>query len=65
MPAEFESCAHAGGRVRRKSTSQGYINLCFDKQGKSHAGEYHKSSSSTSSTSKGSSSRKRPRYYKT
>ena len=42
MPADFEACVKAGGRVRRKTLSDGrYINICWDKAGKSHAGEVH------------------------
>ena len=41
MPADFERCIKEGGRVRRKTLSDGrYINICF-KDGKSYAGEVH------------------------
>ena len=41
MPKAFENCIKKGGRVRRKSLSDGrYINLCFI-DGKSYAGEVH------------------------
>jgi len=39
MPAAFEACVKNGGRVRRKSLSDGrYINICY-LNGKSYAGE--------------------------
>lgn len=42
MPESFDNCVKGGGRVRRKTLSDGrYINICFDKAGKSHAGEVH------------------------
>lgn len=42
MPESFNKCVDAGGRVRRKTLSDGrYINICWDKSGKSHAGEVH------------------------
>lgn len=41
MPAAFDKCVKAGGRVRTKRLSKGrYIKLCF-KDGKSYAGETH------------------------
>ena len=40
MPKEFEDCIKKGGKVKRKSLKGGkYINICYDKNGKSHAGE--------------------------
>ena len=43
MPKEFESCVKRGGRVRRKTLSDGrYINICYI-DGKSYAGETHES----------------------
>jgi len=40
MPADFERCRKEGGRIRTKSLSDGrYIHICYDKAGKSHAGE--------------------------
>jgi len=40
-PQAFEACQKAGGKVRRKSLSDGrYINICY-KDGKSYAGEVH------------------------
>ena len=42
MPADFEKCVKEGGRVRTKTLSDGrYIRICYDKSGKSHAGEVH------------------------
>lgn len=39
MPAGFEKCVSAGGRVRTKKISGGgYMHICF-KNGKSYAGE--------------------------
>lgn len=41
MPADFERCIKGGGRVRRKTLSDGrYINICY-LNGKSYAGEVH------------------------
>ena len=40
MPADFQRCVDEGGRVRTKQLSDGrYIHICWDKKGKSHAGE--------------------------
>ena len=40
MPKDFDACVAAGGRVRTKKVGKGkYIHLCWDKEGKSHAGE--------------------------
>ena len=40
MPQDFDKCVAEGGRVRTKSIKGGrYMRICFDKQGKSHAGE--------------------------
>ena len=40
MPADFDRCVKEGGRVRTKDLGGGkYMHLCFDKAGKSHAGE--------------------------
>ncbi len=40
MPQDFDACVKEGGRVRTKKLSGGrYIRICYDKQGKSHAGE--------------------------
>ena len=45
MPADFDRCVKEGGRVRRKTLSDGrFINICYDKAGKSHAGEVHETS---------------------
>lgn len=39
MPAPFDACVKAGGRVRTRSLPKGkYIHICF-KGGKSFAGE--------------------------
>jgi hypothetical protein len=41
MPADFERCVKAGGRVRSKRISKTeYIKICF-LNGKSYAGEKH------------------------
>lgn len=43
MPKEFDACIKNGGRVRRKTLSNGrYMNICF-LNGKSYAGEVHES----------------------
>lgn len=40
MPKAFTDCVDGGGKVRRvKLSNNRYINICFDKDGKSHAGE--------------------------
>jgi len=40
MPEDFDACVAAGGRVRTISIKGGrYMKICFDKKGKSHAGE--------------------------
>ena len=40
MPEDFEKCRREGGRIRTKTLSDGrYIHICYDKAGKSHAGE--------------------------
>ncbi len=43
MPAKFEACIANGGRVKRKTLSDGrYINICFPKGGgPGIAGEVH------------------------
>jgi len=45
MPEKFNACVKAGGRVRRKTLSDGrYINICFPKGGGSSvAGEVKES----------------------
>jgi hypothetical protein len=46
VPADFEKCREEGGRVRTKTLSGGrYIRICYDKNGKSHAGEVKKKKS--------------------
>ncbi len=40
MPEGFDKCVKEGGRVRTMPVKGGrYMHVCFDKQGKSHAGE--------------------------
>lgn len=40
MPKEFDDCVKNGGKVRRKYLKGNkYITICYDKGGKSHAGE--------------------------
>ena len=40
MPKEFEDCVKNGGKVRKKNLKGNkYINICYDKNGNSHAGE--------------------------
>lgn len=40
MPKEFDDCVKNGGKVRRKNLKGNkYINICYDKNGKSHSGE--------------------------
>jgi putative hemolysin len=40
MPKDFTNCVKNGGKVRRKNLKNGkYINICYDKNGNSHAGE--------------------------
>ena len=40
MPEDFEKCVREGGRVRTMTLSKGrYMRVCYDKAGKSHAGE--------------------------
>ena len=40
MPANFDKCVSEGGRVRTMTLKGGrYMRVCYDKQGKSHAGE--------------------------
>lgn len=40
MPAAFDRCVKEGGRVRTKKVGKGkYMHICWDKSGKSHAGE--------------------------
>ena len=40
MPADFDRCVANGGRVTtRKIGKNRYMHICFDKDGKSHAGE--------------------------
>jgi hypothetical protein len=40
MPADFTKCVAEGGRVvTKKLNSKEYMHICWDKSGKSHAGE--------------------------
>ena len=40
MPEDFDACVREGGRVRTKVISKNqYMHICYDKSGKSHAGE--------------------------
>ncbi len=40
MPADFEKCVKEGGKVRTlKVGKDKYMPICYDKAGKSHAGE--------------------------
>jgi hypothetical protein len=40
MPKDFERCVDQGGRVRtKKLKDEKYVHVCYDKRGKSHAGE--------------------------
>jgi len=40
MPKDFTTCVAEGGRVRTKLLPENkYIKICYDKNGKSHAGE--------------------------
>ena len=44
FPADFERCKREGGRVRTiavKGQPDKYMHVCYDKNGKSHAGEVH------------------------
>jgi len=43
MPADFLKCVADGGRVRTMKVKGGrYMKICYDKDGKSHAGEVKK-----------------------
>jgi len=40
VPANFDKCVNEGGRVRTIKIKGGkYMHVCYDKAGKSHAGE--------------------------
>ena len=42
MPEGFDKCESEGGKVKTMSLSKGrYMKICYDKAGKSHAGEVH------------------------
>lgn len=43
MPEAFDKCVAGGGRVRTMKVKGGrFMRICFDKAGKSHAGEVKK-----------------------
>ncbi len=40
MPTDFDKCIAEGGNVTTKKVGKGkYLHICWDKDGKSHAGE--------------------------
>ena len=40
MPEDFNRCVREGGRVRTLKVGKNkYMRICYDKKGKSHAGE--------------------------
>lgn len=40
MPADFDRCVAEHGKVITKRVNKrGYMHICYDKAGKSHAGE--------------------------
>lgn len=40
MPADFDKCEAEGGTIRtKKVNATQYMHICYDKAGKSHAGE--------------------------
>jgi hypothetical protein len=40
MPADFEKCRAEGGHIiTKKLNASEYMHICWDKAGKSHAGE--------------------------
>jgi len=42
MPADFDKCVAENGRVRTMTLKNGrHMKICYDKAGKSHAGEVH------------------------
>ncbi len=42
-PQAFDACVASGGRVRTMPLSKGrFMKVCYDKAGKSHAGEVRK-----------------------
>ena len=46
-PQGFDKCVADGGRVRTMKLSKGrYMHICYDKAGKSHAGEVRQSKGS-------------------
>ena len=43
MPKDFVKCVKSGGRVRTiKPNAKTHMPICYDKAGKSHAGEVKK-----------------------
>ena len=47
MPESFDKCVRSGGRVRTiKIKGDRYMRVCYDKAGKSHAGEVKKKEAS-------------------
>jgi len=49
MPADFDRCVAQGGKVRTIKPKPGrYMHVCYDKNGKSHAGEVMHSKKSDS-----------------
>lgn len=43
MPESFDRCVDEGGRVRTMTLKGGrHMKVCYDKQGKSHAGYVNK-----------------------
>lgn len=49
MPESFDKCRREGGRIRTKTLSGGrYLHICWDKKGKSHAGEVKEKKSTAS-----------------
>ncbi|KKU88269.1 MAG: hypothetical protein UY18_C0017G0003 [Microgenomates group bacterium GW2011_GWF2_47_9] len=59
MPADFDKCVADGGKVRTKPLSGGkYMHICYDKEGKSHAGEVKTKEMRKASNDK----KKSPRY---
>ena len=50
MPADFDRCVKEGGKViTKKLKGNKYMNICYDKAGKPHAGEVKTASGKSSS----------------
>lgn len=48
MPADFDMCVANGGRVRTLKVGKSkFMHICYDKEGKSHAGEVKKKKKKT------------------